>query len=201
MRYFLSLFLIFLGCSTGAECSLPENTVQETDLAPLVVEPARGEQSQEGAVSDVPEPILSPEHELYEQGRHYLTQQRIDLAQKAFEEVVEKYQGTPESILARFWLGEFLLKSSNYSGATIAFGHAYGELKKAQKQKDFSQDKFHGEEDRLPEILAKLAYSLKMINKGGDACITLRQINKDYKTRPATLDWYTTKLSKELKCR
>lgn len=200
MGYFLSLFLIVLGCSTGVKCSLPKDTVQELALAPLAETP-KEEKVEEGEPDKTQEPVLSPEYELYEQGRHYLTQQRIDLAQKAFEEVVEKYQGTPESILARFWLGEFLLKASNYSGASLAFGQAYGELKKAQKQKDFSQDKFHGEQDRLPEILAKLAYSLKMINKRGDACITLRQIGKDYKTRSATLEWYTTKLSKELKCR
>lgn len=199
MRYFFVLFLFFLGFPVGAKGSLPADTVQELPLAPLVDSPST-EQSEEQNVAAVPERILSPEYELYENGRHYLTQQRLDLAQKAFEEVVEKYQGTPEAILARFWLGEFMLKSNNYSGATLAFGQAYGELKKSQKQKDFSQDKFHGEHDRLPEILAKLAYSLKMINKRGDACITLRQINKDYKKRPKTLDWYTAELSKELKC-
>ncbi len=200
MHYFFVLFLFFLGFPIGAKSSLPTDTVQEMALAPLVESP-RPEQSEEENAAAVPEPILSPEYELYENGRHYLTQQRLDLAQKAFEEVVEKYQGTPEAILSQFWLGEFMLKSNNYSGATIAFGQAYGELKKSQKQKDFSQDKFHGEQDRLPEILAKLAYSLKMINKRGDACITLRQINKDYKQRPKTLDWYTAELSKELKCR
>ncbi|HBN21797.1 MAG TPA: hypothetical protein DD412_00975 [Holosporales bacterium] len=200
MRYCLVLFLIFMGFPLGVKSSLSTDTVQEVALAPLVESPS-GEQSQEGTMDGTPEPVLPPEYELYEQGRHYLTQQRIDLAQKAFEEIVEKYQGTSEAILARFWLGEFMLKSNNYSGATIAFGQAYGALKKAQKQKEFSQDKFHGEHDRLPEILAKLAYSLKMINKRGDACITLRQINKDYETRSATLDWYTAKLSKELKCR
>lgn len=200
MRCFLVLFLIFMGFPLGMKSSLATDTVQEITLPPLAESP-KGEQTEEGVVDKEPEPILSPEYELYEQGRHYLTQQRIDLAQKAFEDVVEQYQGTPESILARFWLGEFLLKLNNYSGASLAFGQAYGELKKAQKQKDFSQDKFHGEHDRLPEILAKLAYSLKMINKRGDACITLRQIGKDYKTRSATLEWYTTKLSKELKCR
>ena len=150
---------------------------------------------------EVPEPILSEEHELYEQGRHYLAQQRVDLARKAFDEVVEKYDGTPESILARFWIGEFMLRSKNYPGASIALGQAYGSLKKAQSQKGFSTAVFHGEEDRLPEILAKLAYALKMINKRQDACITLRQLKKEYKKRPANLQWYINKLSKELRCR
>lgn len=201
MRCFLVLYLFILGLPMGAKSSLPTDRVQEVTLSPFADQSSKGDQVQEEGVDETTQRVLTPEHELYEQGRHYLTQQRIDLAQKAFEEVVEKYQGTSESILSRFWLGEFLLRSKNYSGASLAFGQAYGELKKAQKQKGFSQDSFHGEHDRLPEILAKLAYSLKMINKRGDACITLRQIGKDYKTRSATLDWYTAKLSKELKCR
>ncbi len=150
---------------------------------------------------EAPEPSLPEEYELYEQGRHYLAQQRLDLARQAFDEIVEKYDETPESILARFWIGDFMLRDKNYPGASIALGQAYGALKKARRQKGFSKDMFHGEEDRLPEILAKLAYALKMINKRQDACITLRQMKKDYKKRPATLEWYVKKLSKELKCR
>ena len=147
------------------------------------------------------EAALSEEGGLYVQGRHYVAQQRLDLARKSFDEVVKKYDGTPESILARFWIGEFMLRDKNYAGASIALGQAYGALKKLQHKKEFSTDVFHGEADRLPEILAKLAYALKMINKRQDACITLRQLKKESKKRPANLEWYIKKLSKELKCR
>lgn len=179
----------------------------ETQSPPLKISETLDHSPQETTVDliEQPEeaidPVLSEEYELYEQGRHYLAQQRIDLARQAFDEVVEKYEGTPESILARFWIGEFMLRSKDYPGASIALGQAYGALKKAQRQKDFSTTAFHGEKDRLPEILAKLAYALKMINKRQDACITLRQLKKDYKKRPANLQWHVNKLSKELRCR
>ena len=148
-----------------------------------------------------PEPVRSEEYELYNQGRHYLAQQRLDLARKSFDEVVEKYDETPESILARFWIGDMFLREKNYPGASIALGQAYGALKASKSKKDFSPEAFHGEEDRLPEILSKLAFALKMINKRQDACITLRQLKKEYKKRPANLDWYVKKLSKDLKCK
>ncbi len=200
MGYCFFVFLFFLSVPVMAQDALPSDTVHEVALSPIVEPFQGGKTAEDKATEEVPEPLLSPEYELYDQGRHYLTQQRIDLAQKAFDDVIAKYSQTPEAILARFWIGEFMLRAKNYSGSSIAFGQAYGALKKAQRQKDFSQEKFHGEQGRLPEILAKLAYSLKMINKKGDACITLRQIKRDYKKRPATLDWYTAKLSKELKC-
>lgn len=189
-KYFLFLSFLLYGLPIAAQDILPPDAVQEMTLDPLTE-----------VTNGSPESDSSLESELYEQGRHYLAQQRLDLAQKSFEEVLEKYEGTPESILAGFWLGEFKLRLKDYSGASLAYGQAYGALKKVQKQKSFSPELFHGEEGRLPEILAKLAYSLKMIKKREDACITLRQIKRDYKVRPITLEWYTTKLSKELKCR
>lgn len=184
-----------------------ETDPHETPVETIDITESADRQTQENATEKeegtdaTSESVLSEEGELYEQGRHYLAQQRLDLAQQAFDDVVEKHDGTPESILARFWIGEFMLREKNYPGASLALGQAYGSLKKARQKKDFSKEAFHGEEDRLPEILAKLAYALKMINKRQDACITLRQMKKDYKKRPANLEWYVINLSKELKCR
>ena len=180
--------------------STPQDTTVKFTKQPEEITPVETTPEETIEAPEPVEPILSEEHELYNQGRHYLAQQRLDLARKAFDDVIEKHDGTPESILARFWIGEFMLRTKNYPGASIALGQAYGALKKAQKQKGFSTDAFHGEENRLPEILAKLAYALKMINKRQDACITLRQLKKEYKKRPANLQWYINKLSKDLRC-
>lgn len=177
--------------------AMATDIIQEESLTPEA-----GALDAEGAETEkAAEPVLTPEYELYSQGRHYLAQQRLDLAKNTFEEVVEKHGGTPEAILARFWLGEIKLEEKDYAGASLTFGQAYGALKKAKAAKDFSHERFQGEQDRLPEILAKLAYSLKMIKKRGDACLALGQLKKEFKTRPSNLQWYMDNLSKELKCR
>ena len=202
MRFLFS-FLCLLSAVALAENPQPLALDQKIQVLEQELADVRSQQhiEQSEDVLERVEPILSQEYELYEQGRHYLAQQRLDLAHKVFDEVVEKYEGTPESILARFWIGEFMVHAKNYAGASISFGQAYGALKQARRQKSFSLEAFHGEQDRLPEILAKLAYALKMINKRQDACLTLRQLNKEYKTRPETLQWYINTLSKDLRCR
>lgn len=147
-----------------------------------------------------PEKIITPQEELYKQARHYLTQQRIDLAKPLLEDVVAKYKGTPEEVLSRFWLGEMMLRRRNFAGASIAYGQSYGAYKKLKASKEFAELSFHDEEERLPEILYKLSFSLSRIKKKNDACLALKQMQKEFKGTTSTLKTLQGQLRSQLKC-
>ena len=138
---------------------------------------------------------------VYQRARHLLEQQRLDMALEHFNDLIEKHDDTPEALLARFWKAEILSFKRNYSQASIAYGEAYGALKKLKADKNLKDASFGEEEDRMPEILAKLAFSLKMIGKKGDACTALRQLKKEYPTLPANISWYASQLATDAKCK
>jgi TolA-binding protein len=138
---------------------------------------------------------------VYQRARNLLEQQRLDMAFEHFNDLIEKHDGTPEALLARFWKAEILFYKRNYSQASIAYGEAYGALKKLKADPNFKDVSFQGEDDRMPEILAKLAFSLKMIGKKGDACTALHQLKKEYPKPPENLSWYVSQLATDAKCK
>lgn len=150
-----------------------------------------------------PQPMVEerPRQELlYQQAMHFISQQRPDLAQQHLEELIESFADTPEAVLAHYWTGEILFEKGNHAGASVAYGLAYQAFKGLKpSQRDTAA--FHGEEERLPEILLKLASSLKMIGKGNEACVALGQIKKDFKSLPPTLTVLIKNLRSDLKCR
>lgn len=142
---------------------------------------------------------LPREQLLYQQAMHFIAQQRPDLAQEHLDEIVASFSNTPEAVLAQYWLGEMMLEAGNQVGASVAYGRAYGAYKSLKKRK-LDLAAFHGEEEKLPEILYKLALSLKAIGKAKEACVTLSQIKKDFKALPSTLNHLVGGLKKQLKC-
>lgn len=138
---------------------------------------------------------------LYLKARSYISLQRLDLAKKILEDIIEKHSTSPEAILARFWRGEILSHGRQYSQAAVLYGEAYGSLKDLQKKKGYTPKLLHGEEERLPEILAKLAFTFKMIGKKREACVTLKQLKKEYSELPSSLVEYVNQLNNELQCK
>lgn len=192
------------------EAPLDRETLKKAPSKKKDKQPAILANDDEAASENTPaadeEPSLEADAEseqatMYRQGRYYLSQQNTKLARKAFDEVVEKHDGTPEGVLAQFWIGEMMLAEKNYAGASLALGQAYGHLRVLNANKKVTGDIYHGESNRLPEILAKLAYSLQMVNKKKEACVIVKQLRKEYKTISPTLEWYVGNLSKDLKCK
>ena len=147
-----------------------------------------------------PETPLSQEQELYKQAMHFISQQRPDLARVHLNDIIEKYPKSSESVLAHYWLGEMKTETGQFSEASIAYGKAYGTLRALKKSGSFQLTAFHGEEERLPEILYKLATSLKTIGKRKEACVTVMQIQRDFKNLPPTLSLLVHDLKSDLGC-
>lgn len=144
---------------------------------------------------------LKEEEALYKKCREYLAQGRVDLAEKHLNQLLDKYPHTPQAVLGHFWVGEIRMLQRNYAEASLSYGAAYGALKKVTAAHKGNRTVFGEETERFPEILAKLAFSLKMLGKNKEACITLKQLDKEYKQLPENLAWYVKHLKAELKCR
>jgi TolA-binding protein len=163
--------------------------------------PAPSATNPEKSLQDPLQIPLKEEQLLYKKCRDYLAQGRINLAEKHLNQLVEQYGQTAQGILGQFWLGEIYMARRDYAEASLAYGAAYNALKKLNRASKTAAPLFEEEANRLPEILAKLAFSLKMLGKNKEACITLKQLDKEYKQLPENLAWYAKHLKAELKCR
>lgn len=140
---------------------------------------------------------FSRAQELYSQAQIFLNQKNLSKAKVVLQELCDKYSDAPQFMLARYWLGEIGMEGKDYTNASIAYGEAYSAYKQKLADKEAISDEVHY---RAIESLAKLAYCLKWLKKGQDACVTLKQFEKESAGIPRNIQTFALQVSEQLKC-
>jgi tol-pal system protein YbgF len=103
----------------------------------------------------------------YEQAFALLRDRHYDEAATAFESFLERYPNHELATNAKYWLGETYYVRNDFERAARIFAEAYQQAPKGPKG---------------PDNLLKLALSLNGMGKKDEACLTLKQLNKEYGT-------------------
>ncbi|MEN8236388.1 MAG: tetratricopeptide repeat protein [Pseudomonadota bacterium] len=120
--------------------------------------------------------------EAYNQAITLLNKREFDLAQRALHDFIVQYPTNPLVVNAQYWLAETYYIRRDYQQAALGFSAAY---KKYQKYK---QKGHQGQSAvKAPEILLKLALSLKEMGNKGDASITLDQLENEFPKAPQNI--------------
>lgn len=107
---------------------------------------------------------LSPQ-ESYERAFARLKNREYEAAEKSFQSFLERYPGHRLAENARYWLGETFYVRGNYERAARLFAEGY------QKNADGAKG---------PDNLLKLGMALAGMGKTDDACLTFKQIKRQY---------------------
>lgn len=113
--------------------------------------------------------------EAYNQAMTLLNKREFDLAQRALQAFVAQHPTNSLVVNAQYWLAETYYIRRNYQQAALGFSDAY---------KKYQQHKQKGKKGqsavKAPEILLKLALSLKEMGNKADARITLDQLESEF---------------------
>ena len=149
------------GTLTGNDLAMPAGTDAGTPsaAAPVGTNAPTNTMGQLGNAT-----ALGPDDE-YAQAFSLLKGKDYDAAQAAFEGFVKKYPDHNLAANAMYWLGETFYVRDNYEQAARIFAEAY------QKYPDGPKG---------PDNLLKLALSLSGTGDKANACLTLKQIPRQY---------------------
>ncbi len=102
---------------------------------------------------------------LYDSAFSELKSAQYDNAERDFNDFLVKYPDHALAANAKYWLGESYYARGKFADASKVFAEGYQKYPKAAK---------------APDNLLKLGLSLSGMGKKNDACIALRQVEKDY---------------------
>lgn len=121
----------------------------------------------------------------YDRAFAYLQQGNYSDAETAFQDFLKNYPKHPLTGNAQYWLGETYFAQTQYSQAARIFARAFQEYPSGQK---------------APDSLLKLAASLEKMNKKQDACLTLTELQKRFKSGPAAITRRATEEQGRMGC-
>ena len=122
---------------------------------------------------------------LYDQAFQALREQNYPKAQQGFTEFLKRYPKDQLAGNAKYWMGETYYVRGDYTRAARVFAEGYQQYPKSAKGAD---------------NLLKLGLSLSQLNKKQEACVTLMQLDKDYKNAAAVIKQRATAEKQKLGC-
>jgi tol-pal system protein YbgF len=164
--------------STAAPATAPEN---ET-AAPSATAGTLGTLSSHGSS----ETAGGPAETLYEDAFAQVRDTNYDAAETKFKQFLTQYPNHPLAANAQYWLGETYYVRGNYKQAAKRFAQGYQDFPKSPKAAD---------------SLYKLALSLSKMGNKDDACLSLRQFQKEFQTASGPLARKADQEIKELGCK
>lgn len=105
-----------------------------------------------------------PAEQLYEQAFADIKDAKFSEAETGFKKFLSSYPDHPLAANAQYWLGESYYGRADYKTAAKTFAQGYQAYPKSAKASD---------------SLLKLGLSLSRLGKKDDACLSLRQLQKD----------------------
>jgi tol-pal system protein YbgF len=139
----------------------------------------------EGASGTASEGNAGQAEALYEAAFADVRDQKYDEGEAKFKQFLTQYPGHPLSANAEYWLGETYYVRGQYKEAARTFAQGYQSYPKSGKAED---------------SLFKLALSLGKMGKKDDACLSLRQMQKDFGGDTGPLHIKAQNEIKELAC-
>lgn len=139
--------------------SAPESTASSSSSPAAATAPAGG------TLGTINDGNAGPAEALYEDAFADVRDQKYDEAEGKFKQFISRFPGHPLSANAEYWLGETYYVRGEYKEAARTFAQGYQNYPKSGKAED---------------SLYKLALSLGRMGKKDDACLSLRQMQKDF---------------------
>jgi len=179
--------------------SLKQQAFGNSNQKPPMEKPSNTAQVKPSAAEDTTKANKdqSRADELYAQAQIFLNQKHLSKAKVVLQELCKNYPDAPQFMLSSYWLGEIGLEGRDYTNASISYGEAYSAYKQKLADKEAISDEVHY---RAIESLAKLAYCLKHLKKNQDACVTLKQFEKESSGLPRNIQTFALQVSEQLKC-
>lgn len=109
---------------------------------------------------------------LYDRAFSFLRNDDYASAQSSFESFIAQYPDHSLVENAKYWLGETFYARGDYQSASRSFARAF---------------KDHPEGSKAPDVLLKLAMSLKGQNMNEEACLTLSEVVKRFPTAQSVI--------------
>lgn len=128
--------------------------------------------------------------DIFEDASKAMRRGDMESAEQGFKMVLSKNPVHSLVGQSHYWLGEIQFLQNNYHEAALAFSLAYQAENKTKVPA--------GQSDRRPEILFKLATSLKKLGSLKDAKITLKKLQQEFPKLPANLQGPVKGLQNEL---
>lgn len=133
----------------------------------------------------VPSGTPSTPRELYNHAFQLLNQSNYDGAEQAFARFTNDFPQDPLIGNAWYWLGETFYVRREYVRAADSFRQGFSAMEDGPKAGD---------------NLLKLAMSLAAMEKDSEACVVLRQVDKNYSSNSSALKGKTEQEIKRLGC-
>jgi tol-pal system protein YbgF len=122
---------------------------------------------------------------LYEEGFADVRESRFGAGEAKFKQFLAQYPNHPLAANAQYWLGETYYVRGNFKEAARSFAQGYQSYPKSAKAED---------------SLYKLSLSLAKLGKTDDACLSLRQMQKDFPASTGPLHAKAQEQLKQLNC-
>jgi tol-pal system protein YbgF len=132
-----------------------------------------------------PDGSAGPAEALYEEAFNDVRDSKYDEGEAKFKQFLSQYPGHPLSPNAEYWLGETYYVRGDYKEAARTFAQGYQSYPKSGKAED---------------SLYKLALSLGKMDRRDDACLSLRQMQKDFAGDTGPLHLKAQAEIKQLNC-
>ena len=105
-----------------------------------------------------------PAEAVYEAAFANIREAKYEQAESGFRQFLDQYPGHPLAANAQYWLGETYYVRGDFKQAAKVFAQCYQNFPKSPKAED---------------SLLKLGLSLSKLGKKDDACLSLRQLQKE----------------------
>jgi len=126
-----------------------------------------------------------PAETLYEAAFASVRDTKYDDAESKFKQFLSQYPSHPLAANAEYWLGETYYVRGDFKQAAKSFAQGYQDFPKSAKAAD---------------SLFKLSLSLAKLDKKDDACLSLRQFQKEYQSAAGPLQRKAEQEIKQLAC-
>lgn len=126
-----------------------------------------------------------PAETLYEDAFTSIREAKYDRAESGFKQFISQYPGHPLAPNAQYWLGETYYVRGDFQQAAKIFAQGYQNFPKSPKAED---------------SLLKLGLSLSRLGKKDDACLSLRQLQKEVSDESNPLRRRAVQEIKQLGC-
>lgn len=127
----------------------------------------------------------NPAEALYEAAFAHLRDAKYEEAEEGFKRFLSQYQGHPLSANAQYWLGEAYYVRGDFTQSAKSFAEGYQNFPQSAKAED---------------SLLKLSLSLSKLGRKDDACLSLRQLQKQFPDTPSPIRRRAEQEIKQLGC-
>jgi len=169
----------------GAATAAAATTAPVMANAPAATAAGEAGAAPEGSLGTTDGGSAGPAEALYEDAFADVKDAKYDDGEAKFKQFLSQYPGHPLTANAEYWLGEIYYVQGKFKDAARTFAQGYQTYPKSGKAED---------------SLYKLALSLNKLGKKDDACLSLRQMQKDFGGDTGPLHLKAQAEIKQLQC-